>query len=342
MENTLKLLREKAGLTQEVVADRLEMTVGTIQNWERTGKIQKEQLHNLLDLYGVGAAERNRVVLDIFGDDRREEEKPAVESDNFPYFLFDDRPDIVAAAKRAELSVEEMELFGYTYYLEYFIDTCGEYHEHRTSIDYRVFEKYGGYFRTMCTINQIKLKIGEYKWRRKDDIPSLATFVYNFGLCYPNVPFKFCALSKQDIANNVNDLPGIEKDRIYINKLYAKCKAVEKPIFLGTSEHYERDDNIPEIVRGLYRRDGGSYYHKKNDNSYRMYADGVIEKCIVIVKRENTEEGYLNRRNQYLSDKEAYDAHPNLFDRAPEFEYQYDFYIRLTDLGREYIQWYEK
>lgn len=339
MENTLKLLREKAGLTQEVVADRLEMTVGTIQNWERTGKIQKEQLHNLLDLYGVGAAERNRVVLDIFGDDRKEEEKPTSENDNFPYFLFTDRPDIVAAAKRAELSVEEMELFGYTYYLRHYVNCNDNYAYGRIfPIEYRVFEKFGGYFPAMHMIAAIKGKIGEYGATR-DNMVNISPLVYNFGISNPDIPFSFCKLGKTDIIKNIHNLPGIENGRIDVGGLYSNCKAVQEPIFLGTNFKCADDADTSKEVRDLYKSTG---YYRSSDRTYELQSDGITEKCIEITKTESTNEDYAKRKKQYLSDRDAYDAHPNLFDRAPQFNYMFKYYIGLTDLGREYIRWYEK
>ena len=48
MYNILKQLREEANLTQETVADQLGVSINTVQNWERTGKITKESLHDLL------------------------------------------------------------------------------------------------------------------------------------------------------------------------------------------------------------------------------------------------------------------------------------------------------
>lgn len=142
----LKQLRDEANLTQETVADRLRVSVNTIQNWERTGKITKESLHDLLDLYGTDHLTRNRVVISIFGDNRTPEQKITI--DNFPEFLFNGRPDIVSAARRVVLSANEMELFGYTYYMDGFEGEYG-YGPRRWPLEYSLFKDYGGYFATM-------------------------------------------------------------------------------------------------------------------------------------------------------------------------------------------------
>ena len=162
MDNLLKQLREEANITQESVANSLGVSVNTIQNWERTGKIAKEQLHDLLDLYGVDHLKRNRVVLSVFGDTRAPEQKSTV--DNFPEFLFSGRPDIVAVAKGAVLSADEMELFGYTYYMEIVNVSNGEYGygPRRWPLEYSLFKDYGGYFHTMRFISSIQGRIGKY------------------------------------------------------------------------------------------------------------------------------------------------------------------------------------
>lgn len=161
----LKKLRDEANLTQEAVAAELSVSVNTVQNWERTGRITKESLHQLLDLYKVSSSKRDGVVLTIFGDDREVEKENAV--DNFPEFLFADRPDVVAAVRNAVLSADEMELFGYAYYMW---NCCGGeygYGPKHWPIEYAVFEKYGGYFATQKAIENIKEKNwGLYKRNR--------------------------------------------------------------------------------------------------------------------------------------------------------------------------------
>ena len=44
---------------------------------------------------------------------------------------------------------------------------------------------------------------------------------------------------------------------------------------------------------------------------------------------------------QYLSDREAYDKHPDLYDREPSFKYEYEYWLKLTEIGEQYIKWME-
>lgn len=67
MNNILKSLRLQAGLTQEQVAELVDVTTNTVQNWERNYKFStSEQLHKLLDIYNVDEITRLKVILAVY------------------------------------------------------------------------------------------------------------------------------------------------------------------------------------------------------------------------------------------------------------------------------------
>ena len=67
--NILQCLRETSKMKQEEVAYKLNKSVKTVQNWERTMKFQKsEDLHALLDLYDVRDDLRASIVQEVYGD----------------------------------------------------------------------------------------------------------------------------------------------------------------------------------------------------------------------------------------------------------------------------------
>lgn len=67
--NILKTLRQRAHLTQEQVAELLNVAPTTVQNWERTQRFSTpEMLHDLLDLYQVDDTTRQLIVLLTYGD----------------------------------------------------------------------------------------------------------------------------------------------------------------------------------------------------------------------------------------------------------------------------------
>ena len=249
--NILKSLREKENVTQEFVADKLNVSVNSIQNWERNDKIQPETLHQLLDLYKVDKATRDSTVLSIFG---RNEESEEDSVDNFPYFLFQDRPDIIKAAQEAELSVEEMELFGYSYYVET---------TYRKKYNYFDFKEFGGYFNSMKMIGNIKSKIGDYlKYANSlsHDLSGLSQMVYDHGINYPNTPFSFCNSSKKEIAKYIRYLP-VSGGSIDLSKMYEVCCNAKEPVILGTNARYSDE------ARNLYFVDTDQWYR---ENLYRF------------------------------------------------------------------------
>lgn len=337
MSNILKTLREERGLTQESVADKLEISVNTIQNWERNGKISKEPLHLLLDFYGVDKLTRDKVVLSIFGDNGTAEKRVGV--DRFPYFLFEERQDISLSAKRAVLTAEEMELFGYTYYMNGKIDRHS-YSNKSGLYDYRLFKDYGGYFKTMKMIENIEEKIGKYIGTSSSYDKDLPSIVYNYGIESSGSPFSFCELNKEDIANLIKYLPNIEKKQIDISSLYSICKAIGDGVCIDTDDKSYLDSynkKLPDVIRSIV--ENVSYY--SSNKKYAIRLDDVSARCIVIEKVESQDILYLEKKRQYLSDKEVFDKHPGLYEREPTFAYKFSYILKLTQVGRRYVEWYE-
>lgn len=332
----LKKLRDEANLTQEAVAAELSVTVNTVQNWERTGRITKESLHQLLDLYKVSSSKRDEVVLTIFGDDREVEKENAI--DNFPEFLFADRPDVVATVRSAVLSADEMELFGYAYYMWNCCSGEYGYGPKHWPIEYAVFEKNGGYFATQKTIENIKEKIGDYTKVNKDDYYSkgkggICEVVYEFGVNNPGKGFSFVKLPKKVIIEEIGNLCNLADVDIY--DLYEQCKLVKKPVRLDGK--YDDGWNLSSVsIAAIVDRSYSSYRH-----TYELKLDEISNQCFTIIKKEHSDSVYLAEKEQYRLDRKAYDEHPNLYEREPSFDYEFDYWLELTKIGRQYIEWME-
>ena len=322
MYNILKQLREEANLTQETVADQLGVSVNTVQNWERTGKITKESLHDLLDIYEIDHLTRNRVVLSVFGDNRTFENIDT--TNNFPEFLFNDRPDVLSFARGAVLTADEMDLFGYLYYVD-----------NRCPYEPSIFKYYGGYFHARRLFADIWERIGAIS---KKSNSYFASFVYNYGMSHPGTSFNFVTQDKETILKYIKYIPCLEDSKIDIEGLYEKCKAVVDPVLLGTTtEIFVHCKDMPELIRNMV--DAHSNY--KSAPSYYTKLDKISSQCIIIEEKEKSDDEYIKRREQYLSDRKAYDEHPDLYDRAPSFKYEYEYWLKLTEIGEQYIKWME-
>lgn len=322
--NILKSLRENAGVTQEFVANKMNVSVNSIQNWERNDKIQPETLHQLLDLYNVDKTTRDNIVLALFGRNEEIEEDPV---DNFPYFLFQDRPDVIKAAQEAVLSVKEIEWLGYYNYMGIGYENW---------ISYADYKEFGGYFNAMRMLHDIRRKIGKYctdcsEFNRRN---SLYDMVYDHGIDYPNTPFSFCSSSKKEIAEYIRYLP--VSSSVDLSGIYDVCCKVKDPVMLGTNEKYS------EEARNLGFIDTNQWSGEK---TYKFYAwddkSALYPYFLEIKKIENSDSDYLQKKEQYLMDKAEYDKHPNLYDHAPEFQPRFTAYLELSELGWKYIEWYE-
>lgn len=68
--NILKSLRKRLGLTQELVAEKVGVSVNTLQNWENGGRIRNpSHLNKLMDIYGIGENLRQMIVWSIYDCD---------------------------------------------------------------------------------------------------------------------------------------------------------------------------------------------------------------------------------------------------------------------------------
>ena len=129
----LKKLREAKGLTQEAVASIMVVSVTTVQNWERTGCFKTaQQLHELLDLYGVSDSMRNAIVLEVYGRESKEDNEIIAEKKS---------PECVVLKAAVDRLAEEKDV---RHYVSYPLDktcTCLNMIDNRircleTTIDY--------------------------------------------------------------------------------------------------------------------------------------------------------------------------------------------------------------
>lgn len=109
--NLLKKLRHEAGLSQEQLAGKMNVSKNTIQNWEKgTTKVNYDRFPLLADIF-------NTPVELLIGEFYREEGEKR--PNNWPSFLFDD--DINEIIETLHLNRNQQDLFGllYIYNAEY-------------------------------------------------------------------------------------------------------------------------------------------------------------------------------------------------------------------------------
>jgi transcriptional regulator with XRE-family HTH domain len=340
----LKSLREKAEYTQETAAELLDISVSTIQNWEKNGAAcPPEKLNRVMDLYGVKEKERDRVFLSLYRRPYQHQDGEE-QADNFPYFLFDRDSDVAKKAAVCRFSEEEMEIFGYVYYLDcvdmsnsssYFEGTDLEGAPARWALDYQFLMDHGGVFETLGKIDQI---YGRFPSGEMRDI------VYNYGLEHPGESFSFCEMPPAFIREN---LPLFSKN-VDIRKLYSLCKSLRNPVLLGTTRKSYLD-KVPDPLKQIttkYERTFRFFQEEEEEDGYSSTvlleeAPDWICSCIEMVKEESSDAAYLEVKSRYESDLAAFNEHPNLYDHAPSFEECFEYTVRLTEKGKQFLAWYD-
>ena len=368
MNRILGRLRDEAGMTQEAVANMMDVSVNTIQNWERCDRMPTEQMDKLFRLYGIRKERRQKIVDEmIFGRDN-EEDGP----DNFPSFLFPDHPEYHETAKRIVFDEKEMELFGYCEYLDRGDgdDCCGIGYRYRPgtkpkATEYHVFEKFGGVFSTLAMKAEIYEKV-----RLMDSLPysetecsdwneirchkrttSAGVFLFSEGLSAHGNPVSFCSLPKSSMMTFLG-LDGLAD-------IIRKFDGDE--LFLGTTMSCEQGTSNRDLyvnsksgyIHGIVRYKGskqddydahGHYMGSRYEYSYEMSEDLpiVYGLCLKIKAEENEDPEYLAMKNEYERIISLYDKAPSLYPAKPIFHPKYSFHLVLTETGRKFLEWLDK
>lgn len=160
--------------------------------------------------------------------------------------------------------------------------------------------------------------------------------VHEFGVNNPGKSFSFAELPKKVIIEEIGNLCNLAD--VDVRNLYEQCKLVKEPVRLDGK--YDDRWNTPSAsiaaIVDLPNRSYSSYRH-----TYELKLDEVSNQCFTIIKKEHSDLVYLAKKEQYRLDRKAYDEHPNLYEREPSFDYEFDYWLELTEIGRQYIEWME-
>lgn len=250
----LKIQRQISGLTQEELAELMNVSKNTIQNWEsgRT-KVKTDNLKKLAYYFNISETEliqeMNRSV-------------PERENDNFPYFLFCD--DDIALIKTLHLNINQQELFGlmYLYSEEDMPNLCNKeaFSETARKIPYEFIAKVG-------SIHFLNLSEGLYnvlKYVKWD-------FLLKILKLYPDEEFDICSLPKEVICDFIDT--GIVDEFSYSDEmfepLYIPCNMKKARVVLpilaekekihlcSGMQDYDPSEDIPtEVFKATFVPEG--------------------------------------------------------------------------------------
>ncbi len=160
-----KELRKKQKLTQAKLADMLDVTVNTIQNWEHGRNLPNgENLNKYLKALGItNQVDITRIIGGISTANYKEESTEDLE--NVPTFLFEDDSQEFLMIKNCYATAEELDMLGYAEYVKW--DSKYSKIERRGDtvfpLEFAFFEKYGGFNATMKKLSEVRGRLGRLR-----------------------------------------------------------------------------------------------------------------------------------------------------------------------------------
>lgn len=202
-----KELRKKQGLTQAQLADILDVSVNTVQNWERGRNLPSgENLNKYLKALGItNQVDITRIVGEI--STAAYSEDSTDELGNVPMFLFTADSQELLSIKQCYASAEELDMLGYVEYVRW--DSKYSKRERRGDakfpLEFAFFEKYGGFNATMKKLSEARKRLGR-----------LHSDALEFAEHNPGCEYRLVSFSEEEV---INKLAVFMDDKDYSKKI---------------------------------------------------------------------------------------------------------------------------
>ena len=255
-----KELRNKQGLTQAQLADKLDVSVNTVQNWERGRNLPSgENLSKYLKSLGItNQFDITRIAGEISTAAYNEESTDGL--GNVPAFLFPTDSQELLSIKKCFASAEELDMLGYVEYVrgnsEY--SKCERRGDAKFPLEFAFFEKHGGFNATMKKISEARNRLG-----------SLYKDALEFAEQNPGCEYRLVSFDKSEIINRIYDFLGNRDYKNVLLDLYYSLKTIEavsNDSFSHSSAEImvKASKKINSILRDCY----GRYWNEEKNLGY--------------------------------------------------------------------------
>lgn len=322
MSTFIKKCREEAGLTQIQLAEKMDVSVVAVQNWEKGGT--KIKLDRYMDLAAVFNVPVDKLIKELLIEE--DKSRP----DRWPEFLFDD--DTNAIIDTLHLNLAQQNLFGllYIYGAEYL---------KKTKIDFDTFEDdlkripYGFIDRvgSIQFINQAEGLHKVIKYVKSD-------FLMKVLKQNPEAEFNIRKLSTSLICE-------------FIDEGYKAIGDVDS--YCDDSKKYEAEDGhglnirthmssarimlpILEKSKAVHITDG-CWSNPIRDDIPEKVLSGILKKCRF--KRDLWEEGYYKDRYNITYVRRGLEEvtnYKNISQKGKEECWMWE----INDKGRKLLEWF--
>lgn len=324
--NYLRKARERNLMTQITSAEKIGVTVTTIQNWEKDILPDKNYWSDIIKVYSLNKEEFFFNLSSFIPS----EVLSIVPS--FPYFLFPS--ECINTLKNLNLTEEEQELLGLEmiYYTDF--ETRGEFHftiNSKTPLSFLPYEylKDVGAFRVFRIYESLNKKLGSYK-----------EFVIKWLIRHPEELFNL--------------------DKLNINEIFTLSSSFKQPSHYNAKEYYGEirktlTDSINELIQKV--RHIGDLDEQKlfvrnlslDKNSDQIdwldcfVRDSYFSKYITEQIEEDNEEEYKRQLVKYERDLAFYKEHKTMLDKPPVPPQKIMAkYAVLTETGKKVYAWYKQ
>lgn len=213
-----KELRKKHELTQAQLADMLDVSVNTIQNWERGRNLPSgDNLNKYLKALGItNQVDITRIIGEISTANYNEENADTL--GNVPTFLFADDSQEFILIRNCYATAEELDMLGYAEYVKW--DSKYSRLERRGDtkfpLEFAFFEKYGGFNATMKKLSEARARLG----RLRGD-------ALEFAERNPGCDYRLVSFDEKDVIRKLGILFDIRDYQAEIDDLYNCLKTIE-------------------------------------------------------------------------------------------------------------------
>lgn len=323
----LKNARERCRITQSDLAEKIDVSLTTIQNWEKDTLPDKSYWKVIIKQLKLNKEEFVRHYTDaVLPCENQTETQP------FPDFLFPD--NMLNTIKKIRLTADEQELLGLEAIYSVTRDMDGSYHYKITEsrnlpiLPYEYVRRVGA-FQIMNLNDSLSDKFGRFRTYVISQIKKHPEETFDILKCSPAQLLNLCDYIEIKPKNYYYDAITLGKQiRTIINLL----KEIENA---GDS-----------LVIAETNNDRHSYSKWKSLDDYSSFIDrdGDLryEQFTKLVEKESQDIKYIEAKEKYEKDKLFYEEHSSMMDYCPEApKYRGTQNIEMSEQGRQLLTWYE-
>ncbi len=320
MSKFIKKCREEAGLTQAQLAEKMDVSVVAVQNWERgRTKINLDRYRDLAAVFNVPV---NKLIKEILIEE--DKSRP----DKWPGFLFDN--DINAIIDTLHLNLAQQDLFGllYIYGAEYLKKTeidIDTFEDDLKRIPYGFIDRVG----SIQFINQAEGLHKVIKYVKSD-------FLMKVLRQNPDAEFNIKKLPKSLICEFIDEgYKPIDDTDLYCDD--SKKYEVEDGLYIRIHMSSARI-MLPILEKsGAVHITDGWWSHPIRDDIPEEVLSEILKKCGF--ERDLWEQGYYKDRYNIInvrSGLEEVTDYKNISQKGEEEHWMWE----INDKGRELLEWF--